>query len=115
MHDGHLGRITSLKLDREEKFVITTSVDGLMYIHQIDKENIKREAMYDPLADVEGLDYIPESTKNEIKAEKYKQYFEVNPPYFAEIDRERDGIDQGILSNSLKLADEVNVDILDPT
>lgn len=46
MHDGHNGKITSVKFDKEEKMVLTTGNDGLMYIHLIDKENIKKEATF---------------------------------------------------------------------
>lgn len=49
MHDGHQGKITSAKFDKEEKIVLTTGEDGLIYIHLIDKENIKKEAVFNPL------------------------------------------------------------------
>ena len=60
MHDAQLGKITSIKFDRGEKFILSTSEDGLMFAHQIDKDMIKREATLDLLEDVENLEYIPE-------------------------------------------------------
>lgn len=53
-HDGQLGKITSVKFDMTEKLVVSTGQDGLMYVHQIDKEIIKKEATFDPLEDVEN-------------------------------------------------------------
>ena len=70
MHDGQTGRITSLQMDRDEKLVVTTGEDGIMYVHQVDKDNIRKEAVFDPFADVENLEYIPEITKDEIRQQK---------------------------------------------
>jgi len=61
MHDGHTGKITSVKFDKDEKMVLTTGEDGLIYIHLIDKENIRKEATYNPLEGVEGVDFMAES------------------------------------------------------
>jgi hypothetical protein len=33
MHDGHSGTITAMRFDKEEKYIMTTAEDGLMYIH----------------------------------------------------------------------------------
>lgn len=86
-----------------------------MYVHQIDKENINKEAVFDCFEGIEGLDYIPEITKDEIKAEKYREFYETNPPYFAEVDRDNDGVDHAYLAHAVKLTDEVNDDITDPS
>ena len=115
MHDGHVGRITAFKLDKDEKFAITTAEDGLMYIHQIDKDNIRKEAVFDPFDGVDNLEYIPEITKDEIREEKFKEFFEGNPAYFGEIDREKDGIDHTYLAGTIKLTEEVNDDVVDPS
>ena len=60
MHDGQLGRITAVKFDKDEKFILTTGEDGVMFAHLIDRENIKKEALFDPLEGVENLEYLPE-------------------------------------------------------
>jgi hypothetical protein len=49
MHDGQVGKLKSIRFDKQEKFILSTADDGLMFAHQIDKENIKREAAFEPL------------------------------------------------------------------
>jgi WD40 repeat protein len=78
MHDGQQGAITSVRLDKEEKYVMTTAEDGLMFIYQIDSKNLKKEALYDPFAGVEGIDFMPEATKDELRAEKTAGFFNEN-------------------------------------
>lgn len=39
---------------------MSTSEDGLMFAHLIDRDMIKKEAVLDLLEDVENLEYIPE-------------------------------------------------------
>ena len=87
-HDGHQGAITSFRLDREEKYVMTTGEDGLMFIHQIDIENVRKEAVFDAFAGIEGIDFMPEATKDDIREEKTKQFLSDNEPYFPDIDKE---------------------------
>lgn len=60
MHDSQSGKITAIKFDKDEKFVLSTSTDGLMFAHLIDKDNILKEASFDPFEDVENLEYFPE-------------------------------------------------------
>lgn len=36
-HDGHVGAISSAKLSYDERFLVTTGHDGLMFVHTIDK------------------------------------------------------------------------------
>lgn len=59
MHDGHRGRITSVKFDYSEKFLLSTGTDGLLYVYQIDKDMIKKESAFDPLDEIENPEYIP--------------------------------------------------------
>lgn len=40
---------------------MTSAEDGLMYIHQIDKECIRKESLFNALAGVEGAEYMAES------------------------------------------------------
>lgn len=88
MHDGHQGAITSFRLDRHERYAITTAEDGLMFVHQIDMTVVKKEALFDPFEGVEGVEFIPEATKDDIKEEKTKQMMLDNQPYFPDVDRE---------------------------
>ena len=56
-HDVASGGVTSVKMTNDEHFLLTSGVDGLMFIHQIDKNNLKIESTWEPLADVEGVDF----------------------------------------------------------
>lgn len=95
--------------------MISTGDDGLIYIHQIDKDNMKREAAFNPLEGVEGVDFMAESQREEIRLEKMKEFFDSTPPYFTEIDHEKDALDHSYLAKALKLTEDINEDILDPT
>lgn len=33
MHDAHIGAITSFRLDKDEKFAMTSGEDGIMFVH----------------------------------------------------------------------------------
>lgn len=115
MHDGQQGAITAFRFDKEEKWAMTTAEDGLMFVYQIDSSNIRREALFDPFAGIEGLDFIPEATKEEIREEKTKTFLFENDPYFPEVDKETDALNPAFLAASVRLIEEVNVDITDPT
>lgn len=65
-----------MRFDKDEKFIVSTGRDGLIYIHLIDKENILKEALFQPLEGVEGIDYMAESQKEEIRADKMREFFE---------------------------------------
>jgi hypothetical protein len=115
MHDGHAGGITAMKFDKDEKYLMTSAEDGLMYIHQIDKESIRKEAKFDAFAGIEGIDFMPESMKQDLRQEKTKQFFLDNVPYFPVVDKEADAINNAYLASSVRLTEEVNIDITDPT
>ena len=115
MHDGHQGVVTAFRLDKDEKYAVTTGEDGLMFVYQIDSVNIKREALFDPFAGIEGIDYMPEATKEDIREEKTKQMMLDNEPYFSEVNPDTDCINQAFLAASVRLTEEVNIDILDPS
>lgn len=88
MHDAQQGRITSARFDKEERMMLTSGEDGLVYIHLVDRENVVKESGFDPLADVEGVDFMAEQNREELKQEKTRAFFEDNPPLFAELDRD---------------------------
>ena len=67
------------------------------------------------MAGVEGAEYMAESQREDIISEKTKQFMLDNQPYFPEVDPEADCINQAYLASSLRLTEEVNMDILDPT
>ena len=114
MHDGEQGAISSIRLDKEEKYAMTTGEDGLMFIYQIDIDNIRKEALFDPFDGIEGIDFMPDATKDDIRMDKTAQFMRDNEPYFPAIDKEAECINPAFLATTLKLTEEINVDITDP-
>lgn len=92
-HDAQKGKITAVKFDEAERFAISTSEDGLMYVQQIDREGILKEALFDPTVDIENIDYIPSDELKQIIANKWSEFRGANPPYYHEVDRLTDGIE----------------------
>ena len=114
MHDGEQGAISSIRLDKEEKYAMTTGEDGLMFIYQIDIDNIRKEALFDPFDGIEGIDFMPDATKEDIRMDKTAQFMRDNEPYFPTIDKEAECINPAFLATTLNLTEEINVDITDP-
>mmetsp|Transcript_34594 Transcript_34594/g.25749 ORF Transcript_34594/g.25749 Transcript_34594/m.25749 type:complete len:226 (+) Transcript_34594:852-1529(+) len=85
-----------------------------MYVHQIDRDGIKREALFDPEAEIENIEYIPSNELEQMIAERWARFREESPAYFHEVDRENDGVNFGKLAIPLKLTEEVNEDVVDP-
>jgi len=85
-HDGHTGAISAAKLSFDERFLISTGHDGLLFVHTLDKYMIQAEAKYDPLDGIEGVDYMPEDQIAEIKEDNIKKFQEENVPNLPEID-----------------------------
>lgn len=94
---------------------MTTGEDGLMFVYQLDPSNLRKEALFDPLAGIEGVEYMAESQREDIREEKTKQFMDDNEPYFPAVDREQECINQALLASSVRLTEEVNIDITDPT
>ena len=59
-HDGEIGSISSAKLSYDERFMVSTGYDGLVFVHTIDKFMIQQESKFDPLEGVEGTDFMPD-------------------------------------------------------
>jgi len=59
-HDGEIGSISSAKLSYDERFLVSTGYDGLIFVHTIDKFMIQQESKFDPLEGVEGTDFMPD-------------------------------------------------------
>ena len=59
-HDGEIGAISAAKLSYDERFIVSTGYDGLIFVHTIDKFMIQQEAKFEPLEGVEGTDFMPE-------------------------------------------------------
>ena len=107
-HDGEIGSISSAKLSFDERFLISTGYDGLIFIHTIDKFMIQQESKFDPLADVEGTDYMPDDQVKEIKTQKIAAFQQDNPPNLPDIDPHVDGLDRSNLLQPLKITSGAN-------
>ena len=110
-HDGEIGAISAAKLSYDERFIVSTGYDGLIFVHTIDKFMIQQEAKFDPLEGVEGTDFMPEDQLKAIKEEKTNTFQMDNPPNLPEIDPHVDGLDKSNLAPQLKLPGETE-DIL---
>jgi len=115
MHDAHGGSIRSVQLTPDEKFVLSVAEDGLMIVHQIDKENIRHESTFEPLEDVEGVDYMAQEQVDEIRERKVKEFFEEHPVSIMPVNIEAQALNSQNLQQSVRLTDEVNEDITDPS
>ena len=73
-HDGEIGSISAAKLSYDERFLVSTGYDGLIFIHTIDKFMIQQESKFDPLEGVEGTGFMPEDQVKEITNEKIKAF-----------------------------------------
>jgi len=102
-HDGEIGAISAAKLSYDERFVVSTGYDGLIFIHTIDKFMIQQESKFEPLEGVEGADFMPEDQLRQIRGERLKTFQLDNPPNLPEIDPHVDGLDRGNLELQLKL------------
>jgi WD40 repeat protein len=112
-HDGRDGQITAAILDRNQRFFITSSKDGLIYVHKIDIPNAFKETKFDPLLGVEGVDFMAQADKNEIIKQKMEEFTDSNLPLFANVDDHI--LDEASLAISIKNKQPVNEDITDPT
>ena len=73
-HDMHTGSISSIRLNFDERFLISCATDGLIFVHTIDKFMIQQEAKFNPIADIEGIDYMPEDQVKKLTEDKTKQF-----------------------------------------
>lgn len=113
-HDGEIGSISAAKLSYDERFLVSTGYDGLIFIHTIDKFMIQQESKFDPLEGVEGTDFMPDDQVESIKVEKTTQFQADNPPNIPDIDLHVDGLDRSNLQPVLKVPADTP-DIIDET
>jgi WD40 repeat protein len=63
MHDAHNGSINAAKFSKDENFFFSVASDGLLLVHQFDKDTAVEDQKYDPLAGVEGANFMPAEEK----------------------------------------------------
>ena len=63
MHDAHNGSINAAKFSKDENFFFSVAQDGLLLVHQFDKDTAIEDQKYDPLAGVEGANFMPAEEK----------------------------------------------------
>ena len=74
-HDGHHGSITGVQLNKDENFLITTGLDGLVFVHKFDKKCAMNEVKKDYLAGVEGANFMAKEEKERTRKNKMLEYF----------------------------------------
>lgn len=114
-HDSYFGRVTKMAFNPDETQLLTSGQDGLLYIHQLDRDTMKIEATFNPLEDVEGLDFMPQSDVDALKIKNMEQFFRDRPVLFEEINKETDGINEDLLRQAIRVPEPKGVDVLDPT
>jgi hypothetical protein len=112
-HDGRNGIITATCLNKDENFFMSSSKDGLIYVHQFDRVCALNESRKNYLEGIEGVDFMSKMDKDLILDKKKEEFFEENPPVFA--DKEEQLLDEAALAITVKNKEPVNVDIEDPT
>jgi len=58
-HDADVGSISAIRLNFDERFLLSAGKDGIVFSYVIDKYMILQESNFNPLAGVEGVDYMP--------------------------------------------------------
>lgn len=77
-HDGYSGHITSAKMSHDERFIVSSGSDGLIFIHLIDKFMIQQEARFDPRAGIDGIEFMPEAQKKQSLIDAVDRFQEEN-------------------------------------
>lgn len=73
-HDGHVGAITSAKLSFDERFLISSGAEGLIFIHLIDKFMIQQESRFYPRETIEGIEFMPEAQQADLTAQAIQNF-----------------------------------------
>jgi hypothetical protein len=60
-HDAHAGGISGAKFSFDERCLVTTGRDGMVFVHAIDKYMVIQEFQFNPLDGVAGIDFMPET------------------------------------------------------
>lgn len=60
-HDGNVGRVTCAKLSYDERFLVSSGGEGLVFVHTLDKFMIQQESKFDPISGIDGYEYMPEA------------------------------------------------------
>lgn len=84
-----------------------------MFVHQIDRDTIKAEALFDPLEDVEGLDFMPETDVQELKEKNTAQFFRDRPVLFDEVDLVNDGVSDPKMEEKIRVPEQTGIDVVD--
>lgn len=111
-HDGKMGHITHVCLNKDENFFFSASKDGLVYVHQFDRICSMNEARTDYLAGIEGVDFMSQIDKDALFEKKQKEYQDENPPVFPA--KEDQLLDEAALAITIKNKEPVNQDISNP-
>ena len=102
-HDGEIGSISAAKLSYDERFIVSTAHDGLIFVHTLDKFMIQQESKFNPLEGVEGTDFMPDDQVKQIRNDKTMAFHADNPPNLPEIDPHVDGLDRSNLRETLRI------------
>ena len=114
MHDAHMGVINAAIFSKDENFFFSVGQDGLLIVHQFDKDTAIEDQKYDPLAGVEGANFMPAEEKKQVSIKRRKQYQEEHKPIFSDINDADLAMDEAALSITMKTTEPLGQDA-DPT
>jgi hypothetical protein len=110
MHDAHNGKINSAKFSKDENFFFSVAEDGLLLVHQFDKDTAVEDQKYDPLAGVEGANFMPAEEKKQVAAKRKKEYQAEHKPIFSDINDADLAMDEAALSITMKTTEPLDQD-----
>lgn len=113
-HDGYSGHITSAKMSHDERFIVSSGSDGLIFIHLIDKFMIQQEARFDPRDGIDGIEFMPEAQKKQSLIDAVVKFQDENQTNIPEVDKQIDKVDESLLAITLRIPKDTP-DIIDET
>jgi hypothetical protein len=111
-HDGHNGKVTCAKLNFDERFIVTSGADGLIFVHALDKAMVLQESRFDPKDGIEGLEFLPEAVQTQLVDEAIAKFQNENASAIPQADPAVDCMDDSLLAVTLRIPKDV-ADITD--
>jgi hypothetical protein len=69
-HDRHTNGIAAVKLNFDERCLVSAGKDGIIFTHAIDKFMLIQESTFNALDGVAGIDFMPEAQVKEVFEER---------------------------------------------
>lgn len=110
MHDAHHGTIKSTSFNKDESFFFSVATDGLLIVHQFDKDTALEDSKYDALDGVEGAAFLPKDDKEALAKKRTIQNMVDKPAIFADTSDPELAMDEAALSLQMKTSEPTGED-----